>query len=322
VEFKKSPSSDARRRRICHHNDERGSVMLRSHTDPEAVVIGIFPRASDARRALNVLREHHFSAEEAAAAFRDPAPARVATEQASVPVRGSANWFGQLRQIYHGDDRIENTQPGGAAQAGFGAMLSQLDLSSQDALVLKSDLDRGAAIITVTAGVRNPEARALLEQYGARIVHSHNQRGPAIAASEPATVVTSTPFNPPQEAEPGHIQLFGEVLRVRKEKVASGEVHVRKESVTRMETVQVPVTREHLVVERSDENGRTAPENSIQVPLSEERVHIDKDTVLREEYKVGKREVTQNESISDRVRRERLLIDDASARQSNQSSTD
>jgi hypothetical protein len=50
--------------------------MPRSHTDLEAVVIGLFPRASDARRALNALREHHFSADEAAAAFRDPRPAR------------------------------------------------------------------------------------------------------------------------------------------------------------------------------------------------------------------------------------------------------
>ena len=64
--------------------------MPRSHTDLEAVVIGLFPRASDARRALNVLREHHFSADEAAAAFREPAPRAVETEQASVPVRGSA----------------------------------------------------------------------------------------------------------------------------------------------------------------------------------------------------------------------------------------
>jgi uncharacterized protein (TIGR02271 family) len=292
--------------------------MPSSHTD-EAVVMGLFPRASDARRALNVLREHHFSADQAAAAFRDPAPARVETEQVSGPVRGSGTWFGQLRQIYHGDDRIENTQPGGgtqAAPAALDAMLSQLDLSSQEALVLNRDLDRGAGIITVTAGARNAEARTLLEQYGARIVHGHHSEGRAVTASEPGTVVTSTPFTPPQEADPGHIQLFGEVLHVRKEKVDSGEVHVRKESVTRMETVQVPVTREHLVVERSDDNGRTAPENSICVPLSEERVHIDKDTVLREEYTVGKREVTQNESVSDRVRRERLLIDDASARNS------
>jgi uncharacterized protein (TIGR02271 family) len=108
------------------------------------------------------------------------------------------------------------------------------------------------------------------------------------------------------------VQLFGEVLRVRKEKVSTGEVHVRKEAVTHMETVQVPVTREQLVVERPDGHGDG--EDVIRVPLSEERVHIDKDTVLREEYKVGKREITQSESVTDSVRRERLLIDDASVK--------
>jgi uncharacterized protein (TIGR02271 family) len=290
--------------------------MPRTDTELEAVVIGLFPRASDARRALNVLREHHFSADEAAAAFRDPSPGRVET------VRGGGNWFGQLRQIYHGEERVENTHPEGGASTGFDGMLSQLDLSAQDALVLNRDLDRGAAIITVTAGDRNAEARTLLEQYGARIVHSQHAKGHAITAAEPGTVVSSTPFTPPKEADPGNIQLFGEVLRVHKQKVDSGEVHVHKESVTRMETVQVPVTREHLVVERSDDRGRTAPEDSIRVPLSEERVHIDKDTVLREEYKVGKREVTQNESVSDRVRRERLLIDDPSATNSTHGSGD
>ena len=53
-------------------------------------------------------------------------------------------------------------------------------------------------------------------------------------------------------AEPGHIQLYGEELRVHKEKVGSGDVRVRKESVTEMRTVEVPVTREQLVVEHTD----------------------------------------------------------------------
>ena len=297
--------------------------------DLEAVVIGLFPRASDARRALNVLREHHFDADEAAAAFREPGPARVASAPVSVPGSESGKWFGQLRQIYHGDDRIENPQGGPATQVAtradsseFESRLSKLELSPQDVQVLNSDLDRGAAIITVNAGDRNSEARALLEQYGARIVHTHSPKRLAVNDPPPGAVVSSTPFAPPKDADPGHIQLFGEVLRVRKQKVSSGEVHVRKESVTHMETVQVPVTREHLVVEHSDENGRTTPDDSIRVPLSEERVQIDKDTVLREEYKVGKREVTQNESISDRVRRERLLIDDATARDSDQANSD
>ena len=124
-------------------------------------------------------------------------------------------------------------------------------------------------------------------------------------------VADSAPFVSPQPTQPDHIQLFGEVLRVRKEKVSSGEVHVRKEVTTRMETVQVPVTREHLVVDHSDGSGSPSGEGVIRIPLSEERVHIDKDTVLREEYRVGKQDVTHTEPITDTVRRERLLIEDA-----------
>jgi uncharacterized protein (TIGR02271 family) len=288
--------------------------MLRTHTDVEPVVIGLFPDASDARRAMNALREHHFSAQEVAAAFREPVPARVEGAEGSLPPRGSGQWFGQLRQLYHGDDRVEDARRGSfaevapqAAPTEYESMLDQLDLTQQDVQIL----DRGGAIVTVKAGPRAQEARTLMEERGARIVHARDPETPAAAAPAPEPVVSSAPFTTPQQADPDHIQLFGEVLRVRKEKVNAGEVHVRKESVTHMETVQVPVTREHLVVEHSGESGRTDAENAIRVPLSEERVHIDKDTVLREEYKVGKREVTQNESVSDSVRKERLLIEDA-----------
>jgi uncharacterized protein (TIGR02271 family) len=291
--------------------------MLRTHTDFEPVVIGLFPHASDARLAMNDLREHNFSAQEIPAASREPAPVRVEAVEGSLPARGSGQWFGQLRQLYHADDRVEDTRRGSfaevasqAAPTEFESMLGQLDLTPQDMQLL----DRGGSIVTVKAGPRTEEARILLEERGARIVRARNPEAPA--ATAPAPVVSSAPFTTPQQADPDHIQLFGEVLRVRKEKVSAGEVHVRKESVTQMETVQVPVTREHLVVEQSGESGRAHAENAIRVPLSEERVHIDKDTVLREEYKVGKREVTQNESLSDSVRRERLLIDDAGVKTS------
>jgi uncharacterized protein (TIGR02271 family) len=290
--------------------------------DDEAVVIGLFPYASDARWALQSLQEHHFTSHQIVAAFREPRSSPAEAEGASVRMRESDQWFSQLREIYRGDDRGVNrrgiAQPGlEAATTGFEAMLTQIDLSPQDALLLDHDLDRGAAIVTVKGGARNQEARTLLQQRGAHIVHGRHD-GDLPGATEPmsATIVHSTPFNPPQPAEPDHIQLFGEVLRVRKEKV-SGDVQVRKESVTHMETVQVPVTREHLVVEHSDARGSVDAERAIRVPLSEERVHVDKDTVLREEYKVGKREIMQNESVTGTVRRERLLIDDAGAKTNN-----
>jgi uncharacterized protein (TIGR02271 family) len=286
--------------------------------DDEAVVIGLFPYASDARRALHALHEHHFTSDEIVAAFREPGSARAEGEGASVRMRESGKWFSQLREIYRGDDRGVNRrgieQPGSeATTTGFEAMMAQIDLSPREAFILDHDLDRGAAIVTVKASARNQEARELLEQRGARILRGrHDTESPT--EPEPATIVHSTPFQSPQPAAPDHIQLFGEVLRVRKEKVSSGDVQVRKESVTHMETVQVPVTREHLVVEHSDARGSVDAEHTIRVPLSEERVHVDKDTVLREEYKVGKREITQNESVTGTVRRERLLIDDASAK--------
>ncbi len=284
--------------------------MLSTHTDVEPVIIGLFPNASDARLAMKALREHNFSAQEIPAASREPGPVEVAP--GSLTPRSSGQWFGQLRQLYHADDRSFAEGAPQAAPTEFESILGQLDLTPQDMQLL----DRGGSIVTVKAGPRTEEARTLLEERGARIVHARNSKTPAVTVPAPAPVVSSAPFTTPQQADPDHIQLFGEVLRVRKEKVSAAEVHVRKQSVTHMETVQVPVTREHLVVEHSGESGRADSENAIRVPLSEERIHIDKDTVLREEYKVGKREVTQNESVSDNVRRERLLIDDAGVKTS------
>jgi uncharacterized protein (TIGR02271 family) len=289
-----------------------------TRVDEDPVVIGLFRDATDARWALQALHESHYTPDQITAAFQTPADSRE-MEGNSVPMRGSGKWFGQLREIYRGEvggvGRTGDVQTASSTESGFEVMLAEIDLSPQDKLALYRDSGRGAAIVAVKAGARNEEARGLLEQRGAHIVHGRHASEPTTTV-EPASAVAvhSTPFNPPSQPAADRVQLFGEVLRVRKEKVSTGDVHVRKEAVTHMETVQVPVTREHLVVEHADENGHADSEHAIRVPLSEERVYIDKDTVLREEYKVGKREMTQNESVTDTVRRERLLIDDASVK--------
>ena len=306
---------------------KENAAVDRNRPNHEPVVVALFPYASDARRALLALREQGFTSDQVAAAFRDQESPAAEVDAAQTRTE-SSKWFGQLRQMYHGDEepqvrRAEAARFSDKPTAGFEAMLAQLALSPEDAVALNSNLDQGAAIVTVQAGPRNQEARLLLEKRGARIAHggsnahtqyaapSHDLR-PASTQGPSETIIRSLPFTAPPAAEPGHIQLFGEVLNVHKEKISS-DVQVRKERVTRMETVQVPVTREELVVERPDSSGLLNAENAIRLPLNEERVHIDKDTVLREEYKVGKREVTQNRSITDNVRRERLLIDDADA---------
>ena len=113
------------------------------------------------------------------------------------------------------------------------------------------------------------------------------------------------------------IQLISEVLRVRKERVSRGEVRLRKEVRTETQNVQVPVTREEIVIERNPVEGeRTATgqigtESEIRVPLSEERVEVDKVPVVTEEVRVAKRPVSETQHVRDQVRREELEVEGA-----------
>ena len=287
--------------------------MTEDRLNTQPVVVGLFASAGDAKRALHVLHQDHFAPEEVTAAFREPVGSGYDVEESPARVGSNDRWFGQLRQLYRGDEHHPQGLefPLETGPTRFQAVLQQLDLPRTNAADIDHDLARAAAMVVVRSQ-RVQDAGALLHQAGARIVYG-DERG-IHAASQPAPVVHSTPYTADKPLEPGHIQLFGEVLRVRKETVSSGDVRVRKEAVTEMETVQVPVTREHLVVERSHGGGQGGAEDAIRIPLSEERVHIDKETVLREEYKVGKREVNQKETMSDTIRREHLLVEEPKAR--------
>lgn len=116
---------------------------------------------------------------------------------------------------------------------------------------------------------------------------------------------------------PRRIQLYGEVLRVHRDRIQRGEVRVRKEIVTENQTVQVPVTREELVVERAPVTGeqpapgaRIGEQSEVRIPLSEDSVSVEREPVVREQVEVGKREVTNLEQREEPVRREELVVDD------------
>jgi uncharacterized protein (TIGR02271 family) len=112
------------------------------------------------------------------------------------------------------------------------------------------------------------------------------------------------------------VQLFGEVLRVHKERISRGEVRVRKDVVTENQTIEVPVTREELVLERVAVSPNTPASSAnigraqeIRVPLSEDSVRVEKQPVVREEVVVGKREVSDVARVGDEVRHEELRVD-------------
>ena len=82
--------------------DRFGRESTRVDEDP--VVIGLFQDATDARWALQALHENHYPPDQITAAFQTPADSRAEAEGSSVAMRGSGKWFGQLREIYRGED--------------------------------------------------------------------------------------------------------------------------------------------------------------------------------------------------------------------------
>ena len=110
------------------------------------------------------------------------------------------------------------------------------------------------------------------------------------------------------------IELSEEELRARTETAKAGEVGVRKDVVTEQRTMDVPVTREEVDVQRRPVERRPADRpvgegEEIRVPVHEEQVRVEKEPVVKEEIEVGKRQVQETEQVSGTVRREEARVE-------------
>jgi hypothetical protein len=90
-------------------------------------------------------------------------------------------------------------------------------------------------------------------------LETSEQLGPLAAAAataaveRPAPAASSGGVAPPIGSETQTLRLHEEQVQVGKERVQTGEVQVHKRVVTEMRTMQVPVQREEVVVEREGE---------------------------------------------------------------------
>lgn len=114
------------------------------------------------------------------------------------------------------------------------------------------------------------------------------------------------------------IPLREEELVADKRSVEAGKVDVRKEVVTEQRTVDVPVSREEVVVERhpvsrseaaDTDRGELGEGETIRMPIHEEQVSLEKTPVVTEEVEVGKRTVQETERVEGTVRREDVSIE-------------
>lgn len=118
------------------------------------------------------------------------------------------------------------------------------------------------------------------------------------------------------DAEQRRLQLREEELIPRKRSVQTGELRLQTDVVEEQRTVEVPITREEVYVERHPVDRRpsdrpiTEAGETIEVPVMEEEVMVEKRAVVYEEVEVGKRAVQETESVGATVRREELRVED------------
>ena len=295
-----------------------------------STVVGYFEDHDGAERAVTALREAGFTSAHLGVAHRDDSysASNTGSSTAGSTVSGTAHAAGakaegmwdKVKNFFEGGDSAEpysgEKQEGnlgtreitdsGYTNNDFGGTLSSMSVPEDRSKYFDhrfSNNERGT-LVTVSAPGRENEAETILKQYGADLGEGSANYD---YSSQPANA---------QVAGTQNIELLGEVLRVHKDRIDRGEVRLRKEVVTEMQTVQVPVTREELVIERHTVAGNTPATGSIgdtgeiRIPLSEERASVDKSTFVREEVSVGKRSVEEVRDLSGEVRSEELVVDD------------
>ncbi len=207
----------------------------------------------------------------------------------------------------------------GAVVGGITAGLVHLGVPEEEARFYDERIRQGGYLVTVrTNESRYDDARRILEAQGAET------QGQNVQAVGRETIPPTTASAAAQRADLAQqdtmtrdeksVQLREEQLRAEKETVPAGEVTLRKDVVTEQKTVDVPVTREEVVVERHPVADRPASGDlregeTIRVPVREEEVHLEKQPIVTEEVTVGKRPVVETETVSGTVRREEARVE-------------
>jgi len=190
----------------------------------------------------------------------------------------------------------------GAAAGGLLGALVGMGIPEEDAQYFETGVRSGGILVTVEAGSRIDEARRILQG-----------RGGELGASEKAYQSSGRSGT---SEEQQRLQLREEELRAEKERVKAGEVRLHKEVVEEKKTIEVPVTREEVVIERHPVSGRETADSDIgedeeiRIPVMEEKVRVEKTPVVREEVSVKKRAVQETREVSDTVKREEAHVEE------------
>jgi len=254
-----------------------------------------------------------------------------------MPVIGPAIAGGALAAVL-------SSAAAGAAAAGLAGALVGMGIPKDEAEYYESEFQAGRTLVTVKADGRETEARGILQRFGAHDRSSAEMSGTTTSSAAMAgtgsacSVGTSSKSSSQGFAGTGthasssksfagssgdacstgshqhgqSVKAVSEELNVQKVP-KQGEVQVRKEVHTEHKTIEVPVTREEVVVERTHPGTHATSGNmgsqEIRVPVREEEIRVEKTPVVKEEVRVTKRQVQDTERVSENLRKEEIKVD-------------
>jgi uncharacterized protein (TIGR02271 family) len=264
-------------------------------------LIAFFRDREDAFQAVDELRNQGFDNNEIGLAFQEGDTQGGRMESSS----GKSTWQ-KIKDFFTGSGEEDDNDM--AYRSGdMDDSYRHFNFSDEQWQYYRSGIGQGGAVVTVRASAdRLQQARTILGRYNADFRNSGFDRG-EFAASGTA-----------EAGADQRLQLRGEMLRTYKERIGTGEVRLRKEVVSENRNINVPVSREEVVIERvgADEAGRVSGKvgdigegQEIRIPVSEERVRVEKQPVVTGEVRVGKRAVQDTQNVNETVRREEVRVE-------------
>jgi len=300
-----------------------------------STVVGVFDEREDARAAIEALKDAGFGGDAISILSPDKQATRDIAEETGTHagsgaatgaltggvLGGLGGWLVGIGALaipgvgpFIAAGAFATALGGAAIGAGVGAIAGALvgmGVPSEHATYYEGEAKAGKTLVTVRADGRYQDAQRIMRDHGAYDVESRD-RMPG-ASGNP--VLQTTSADRPVVAGHDTMELREEELVADKQSVQTGEMRVRKDVVTEQRTLEVPVTREEITIERHPVDRGPADavmgedDATVRVPVREEQVSVEKRPVVTEEITIGKRQVQDTQHVSGTVRREEARIE-------------
>ncbi|MFS0644658.1 YsnF/AvaK domain-containing protein [Siminovitchia sp. 179-K 8D1 HS] len=268
-------------------------------------VVGVFHSEEEAIRKIDELEAQGYDASDIYAVAQDENDISMVRGQTNVDVRSAGgNWFDRFVGFLTGEEPVREA-------------MRNMGLSGSDMDRYYQEIEDGGILLYVD--------KEYGERYSANSRYADAEPQDAKLHTEanavPHTDGADFPSDPPEGTveDETRMKLHEEKLEVDKKEVQSGEVTVRKDVVEEEQTIDVPVSREEVYIERRPVGEQEAAdeasaafdgdEKTIRIPLKSERLDVRKKPVVNDEIIVGKKEVEDTETVKETIRREKADID-------------